>query len=135
MPVEHIWYPDGLYTCYSGTITGKELLRSTLDVGGDARFDELRYAIADWSACVESQVSVEDVEKLSAYIRAMSKSNPRISDLIVMREDFHSQALVNLFMFLTDEIPWYVMGFRSLQDVDSWLLDNLDITRESVLED
>ena len=134
MPVEHIWYPEGLYTRYTGCVRGEELLQSTLAVGGDARFDELRYAIADWSGCTKSLIGVDDVEKLSAYIRAMSKSNPRIADLVVMREDFHSQALVNLFMFLTDEIPWYVMGFRSLTDVDQWLLENLNIARECVVE-
>lgn len=38
-----------------------------------------------------------------------------------MREDFENQAFVNLYMFLTDEVPWQVLAFRSLAEAEAWL--------------
>lgn len=131
MAIEHIWISGGLHIRYLGSVSGDSLVADALEVGGDERFDDLRFIISDWSECVESSVGIADVEKLAAFISAMARTNPRIVNLNVMREDFNNQAFVNLYMFLTDEVPWQVLAFRSLDEAQTWLADNVDLASAS----
>jgi len=121
MSVKHNWEVKVLYIQYHGAVTGEEMISSALRVGGDARFDDLRYIISDWTDCSESNVSVEDVEKLAAFVAAMAKTNAHITNLNVMHEDFNRQAFVNLYMYLTDKVPWQELAFRTLDDARVWL--------------
>lgn len=121
MAIEHIWSPGGLHIRYLGSVSGENLVADALDIGGDERFDELRFIISDWSECVEPSVDIADVERLAAFISAMARTNSRVVNLNVMREDFENQAFVNLYMFLTDEVPWQVLAFRSLAEAEAWL--------------
>lgn len=127
MAIEHIWSPGGLHIRYLDSVSGDSLVADALEVGGDERFDDLRFIISDWSECVEPSVAIEDVETLAAFISAMARTNPRIVNLNVMREDFDNQAFVNLYMFLTDEVPWQVLAFRSLDEAKTWLGDNVGL--------
>lgn len=124
MAIEHIWSPSGLHIRYLDSVSGDSLVADALEVGGDERFDDLRFIISDWSECVEPRVDIADVERLAAFISAMARTNPRIVNLNVMREDFNNQAFVNLYMFLTDELPWQVLAFRSLDEAKEWLGNN-----------
>lgn len=132
MTIEHCWQPKGLHIRYLNTVTGEALVQAALDVGGDERFDSLRYVISDWSQCCVADVGVEDVEQLAAYIAAMARSNPRIYHLNVMRADLNNQAFINLYMFLTDEIPWQVTAYRSLAEARDWLQGNLAISESEM---
>ena len=92
------------------------MLESVLAVGGDERFHDLRYVIGDWTDCTESGVSVKDVEKLAAYVSAMARSNPHITNVSVMHSDFNPQAMINLYFYLTSETPWTMVAVRSLDE-------------------
>lgn len=127
MTIEHHWLDQGLHIRYLKRVSGAALIAAARDVGSDERFDDLRYIISDWSQCQEPEVSIEEVEQLAAYITAMAKSNSRINHLNIMREDFEHQAFINLYMFLTADIPWQVSAHRSVTEAESWLEDNLSV--------
>ena len=102
---------------YTDKISDKELLANALEISGDPRFDDLRVIIGDWSGAEESTVSEQGVEQLVAYISAMSISNPHITHLSIMYQgDETRQAMVNLFTVLTQNTPWTVKAFHSLEE-------------------
>jgi len=49
MPYQMIWEPRGVYTRYSGNVTGADMLGNIEDVCRDARFEQHRYHILDFS--------------------------------------------------------------------------------------
>tara|TARA_B100000809_G_C15138370_1_gene531693 strand:- start:1474 stop:1851 length:378 start_codon:yes stop_codon:yes gene_type:complete len=125
MSIKHEWLPHGLHIRYLDFVCGDSLLAAALEVSGDERFDDLRYIIGDWSGCTEAVVSTEEVATLAAYVKAIARSNSRIINLNVMRKDFGNQAFINLYMVLTDDVPWQVLAFRSLTEAESWLTEHL----------
>lgn len=127
MPIEHTWYEGGLHTRYLGRVSGEDMLQACLDVAGDSRLDELRWIIGDWSGCTESLVTIEDVQQLCSLLKPIAQTNPHIASLVVMRPDINGIAFTNLYMFLSDELPWFVMGYRTLDEVKSWLRQNLSV--------
>lgn len=127
MPVEHHFHTKGVYTRYLGRVTGEELVCAAMDMGAHPEFDDWRFAVGDWSECTDSQISVEDIERLCAQLRPMAKTNPNLASLVVMRPDMDGVAFTNLYMFLSDELPWFVMGYRSIEEVKVWLRDNLSV--------
>lgn len=133
--IEHIWKTNGLHIRYYDSVEGSSLVAAALVVGSDERFDDLRYILSDWSDCTDSNVGVDDVGELAAYISAMARSNPRITNLNVMRNDLDNQAFVNLYMFLTDEVPWKVLAYWSLEEARAWLRDNMQISDDELLRE
>jgi len=49
MPYQMIWEPRGVYTRFSGDVTGADMLGNIEDVCRDARFEQHRYHILDFS--------------------------------------------------------------------------------------
>ena len=49
MPYQVIWEPRGVYTRFSGDVTGADMLGNIEDVCRDARFEQHRYHILDFS--------------------------------------------------------------------------------------
>ena len=64
--VELIWESDGIVRRFSGTVSAEEMNASAVSVQSDARFDDLRYIIHDFTACCEVSASEDDLEFMAA---------------------------------------------------------------------
>jgi hypothetical protein len=61
------WEGRGVCWTFNGALTGRELLRSNLEIYGDERFDNMRYQIVDLTQIDSMNVSAEDMKKIAAY--------------------------------------------------------------------
>lgn len=121
MPIVHDWSAKGLHTKYIGSISGDDLVEDALKVSGDPRFDDIRYVIGDWTESGSNTIGIDDVERLAACMKAVAKSNPYIKNATVMDADEERAALVGLYLFLTEDIPWEVDAFKTLEEAKFWV--------------
>ncbi len=124
MTVEYCWEPKGIYIRFSGSITGVGILAAALDASGDPRFDDISYALVDLFDARSSTVNAEDMKQMAAYVSAMSLTNPRIKNAIVMFPDNEERsALAGLYQMLTDNLPWEIKLFETLDAAREWTDD------------
>lgn len=122
MPVQHHWESKQLlHTSYIGKVTADELINAALEVSGDQRFDDLSYIIGDWSQSTVSTITMDDVERLAAYISAISKSNPSIKNVSVMNRNESSQSLISIYSMFTEQTSWEMEAFHSMVEAREWL--------------
>ncbi len=123
-----------LHVRYVGEVSGQEYLESVLNFSGDARFDGLKYLIADWSEYSyaqaqsgekdpEARFNEKDIEKAAAYTRAMAMTNPNIKlAMVLMKKSIgHRGAFATLFESLSEGISWEVASFNTLAEAKVWL--------------
>ena len=122
MAVELTWESaDLLIIKYINEISGDQAYQASLKMSGDSRFDRLRAIIIDASTLRETKVSEKDIEKIAALTTALSKTNPRIKNAVVMAQDESSQSLSAFYKFLSDNIDWEVEIFHTEQEARQWL--------------
>jgi hypothetical protein len=86
MPYELIWEPQGVIKLFSGNVSGFELLKALIDVEGDARFDECRYAFNNFLDCTGISISKDILDEMAAIDLAASRSNARIRIAVIATE-------------------------------------------------
>lgn len=65
MACELVWEPEGVLTKFSGRISGTEFLDAVARIQSDARFDDARYVIHDFSAVATDVISDTVLTELS----------------------------------------------------------------------
>lgn len=78
MPFEITWEPRGVLRRYSGDVTIAERRRSFDLICGDRRFDDLRYAITDYLAVRDYEVTERATQEIAALHIAPLRTNPDI---------------------------------------------------------
>jgi hypothetical protein len=122
LSVELVWESKALLLIkYSGEVNGQDAYQTLLDIGADPRFDELKAILGDGSAIIKNIATSEDIEKMIAASRALSKSNPKIKNAIIMGPDSDAQTLISFYKFLSEDIEWEVEVFKSEQEARRWL--------------
>ena len=120
MPYTTTWTRNGVIWKYTGVLTGQEALQSNLDIYGDARFDELRYQIADFTDVSENQISEAYTKKIAYLDRAASQTNPNIKVAVIMENsDFIDTA--DIYTEFSKNSPWQVKVCHSREEADAWL--------------
>lgn len=124
MAIELDWESERLLCMrYTGMVHGRELLSTTLEISGDQRFDDLRYILSDWSNIKKTDISVDDVRVLAAYIKSMSKINGKIKNATVVSKDEAGQALASFYKHLTRDAAWDVDSFNTSEAARSWFAE------------
>lgn len=121
MTIQHHWEEKGLLIRYTGRTSGQELINSALELSGNARFDEIKYIIGDWSASEPGGITSEEVEALVACLRAIAQSNPRIINPSILPPEEHRQALVAFYVALTQDLPWNTDWFHTEEEARDWI--------------
>lgn len=121
MAIREIWESkDVLLVAYSGTVTGPELLESSLKLSGDARFEDVRLFLADWSDIERVAISPEDIKQLVACLRSASRLCPHAKNASVIRMNDTSTALLGWYKFLADDLSWDVEVFQTEEEARTW---------------
>lgn len=121
MAIEEIWETkDILRVVYSGTVSGPELLESSLKLSGDARFEDIRLFLADWSDIKRVAISPEDIKQLVACLRSASRLCPHAKNASVIRLNDTSTALLGWYKFLADDLSWDVEVFQTEEEARAW---------------
>ncbi len=114
------WENKGICWKYAGVVTGKELIRSNLDIYGDARFDNMRYQIVDLTDVEGIKVSAEDMKRIAAYDEAASLSNPYVKVAVVATSE-SAKALSIFYDNESSESPWETMLFDTVNEARFWI--------------
>jgi hypothetical protein len=77
------WEPRGVIKRFFGQVTDHDMLQSVLDIESDRRFDDLRYAISDFSGITGSSVGISTIEDIAIADKGASRSNPSIRIAVV----------------------------------------------------
>jgi hypothetical protein len=125
MAYELFWEERGVLWKFAGKVSSQEALKSNLDIYGDARFDSLRYEIADFSDVVDFEMNELDIKKVAFFDKAASKSNARIKVALVAPTPI-AKALLEQYAVHSDPSPWEVCLFEKLDEARAWLDSVLD---------
>jgi len=119
MPYRLTWEPKGVYRRYFGDVTIQERRASLDAICGDARFDDLRFAITDYLAVEAYQVTSESTLEIAAMHIGPLATNPRIviaavatrPDIVAAIQDFIGHGLTS--------VPYRV--FDTLDEARRWV--------------
>ena len=113
------WEQSGVYRAFFDRADCDEFMQSLKEVHGDARFDDIRYVINDFTACTEIVFDAEAIREMSAMDMAASVSNPRIRIAIVGASEF-VKAGIEAYM-AKGLSPYPIQLFASLDEARRWL--------------
>ncbi len=118
MAYQNVWEKRGIYRKYQGFITGLDLLNAVREVEGDARFDQIRYVINDFSEVTEQAISQQDLEEVAALDYAAAFSNPNIR-LAVVATDPSITEMASLYSEFSDS-PYPTEIFSEIESARAW---------------
>jgi hypothetical protein len=99
-----------------------EINKASGTLHGDARFDELKYVIADFLEADLKKIEMTQIEEPAAIDYAASMSVPRMK-VALIAQDFSSSA-EKCTRYIEESkrfgSPWEIRVFNSLEDADAW---------------
>ena len=119
MPVALQWEPHGVVRTLSGTVEIEEYMDSVASLQNDARFDELRFIVEDFSDCTMQHVSEADMEMVLANAIGAAYSNPYIRIAAVAVEP-QARHLIQLFAKAS---PFITRVFAQMAQAREWVGD------------
>lgn len=121
MPNHITWEPKGFVHCFSGILTGKELLTAIETAHADPRFDDAKYAIADFTGCSGLLVTDEEAETLSAIAGAAASSRRRTTRSAFVVSD--PQLILYFDRFIESiHAPLDTRRFSSVDEAKRWAM-------------
>jgi hypothetical protein len=117
MPCKVTWKDNGLLWELSGNISAEEFHRINLDHQGDARWDELRYLIADFRNVISIDFPEEELILIQAMDKAAAKSNPYLKIASIANTDETRK----FAEFYGTDTPWEYKVFETFEEARSWL--------------
>ncbi|MEQ9824374.1 MAG: hypothetical protein ABQ298_08315 [Puniceicoccaceae bacterium] len=120
MPYQISWEDRGLRWRFYGKVTSQECVQSNLDIYGDARFDSLRYQIADFSEVTELSLNERDMQKIAYLDKAACRSNPRIKVALVAPSET-ARELLQAYTHHASDSPWQSQVFSTVEQAEQWL--------------
>ncbi|WP_101757884.1 hypothetical protein [Oceanicoccus sp. KOV_DT_Chl] len=120
MPCDIEWRGRSIHWKFHGAITSEQLIKTYSSLYGDARFDDTRGQVRDYSQVTELHVSFDDVLRIAAFDKAAAKSNPRMKIAFVFNNQEYS-SLASLYDSELDGGPWQVNFFTCANEAIEWV--------------
>lgn len=117
MPYKVEWYPMRVHREFLGNVTGWDLLRSSLDIYADERFDHIHSQIIDFSTSKKLQFAKIDLRKVDQVEKLAQKSNPKLHALIILPE------------YIFDAHIWFVEEYGKETD---WRIRRFACTADAI---
>ena len=120
MPYENYWDEKGLHRKFTGNICGKEILDSNLSIQGDARFDEIKYVLNDFSLINKFKLTEHDINIISTIdnVAAISKKSLKIA---IVTTDTELLKWAKLYLEMMQGSPYIAGVFDSYNDAHNWV--------------
>lgn len=117
------WKERGVCWKYSSSVSGEEVIKASVAIYADKRFDELRYKLCDFLEADSISMTARDTSKLVCQHAAAAQTNPDIKIAVVGKKiDFPSLSLlVEHFSSYESEFSWPVALFEGLVAAHEWL--------------
>lgn len=119
MPYRITWESEGVYSKFWGEVNVVQVLAMLEEVGGDYRFDEIFYLLADYTEVTTPQVTPSDVDLVAAIDRAQMLSNQHYLHAAVAESE---EALVLLRYWVSlYQDPRHASYFTSVAEARAWV--------------
>jgi hypothetical protein len=118
MPYRLTWEHQGVYRQYFGDVTIAERRKSFDVITGDARFDNLRYAITDYLAVNSYEITQEATAEIAALHIGPFISNPSIAMAAVVDRPEIVAAIEDFVNHRFTATPYRM--FRTLGEAREW---------------
>ena len=122
MPVTQINEPHGITLEYSGILSIQDFSSCILAMGDDPNFIHVRYIIIDYSKVTGDNISLGNVEEISAQTIGGSYRNKNFIISIVAPSD-RMKELSNYYKELTETV--YISIFDNIIDARNWIDNEL----------
>ena len=119
MPYELVWEPRGVYRRYYGDVTIAERRASFDAICGDARFDDLRYAITDYLAVQAYEITTQATAEIAAMHVGPLLTNPRLLIAAVVVRDDIVAAIQQFIRHGFTDAPYCI--FPTLDEARLWV--------------
>ncbi len=119
MPYQITWEPHGVCVRYTGPSSGEEVARFATEAQADSRFDDIRYALHDFTACTGAVFSQPTIEMLAATDAAASVTNRRVRVAVVTDRD-DVKAMVDAYLKVGLH-PYPLRIFAGVEEARRWL--------------
>lgn len=119
MAYTNIWEEQGLYRVFTGTTSGSEVLKSNLDLHGDARFDRIHFVLNDFTAIQDFEVSDLDISLISHTDKAAAISKPVLKIAIVTTCEVLLEWVHKYLSRMTD-VNYACIVFDNLDEARKW---------------
>ena len=119
MPYTIGWESHGIHSRFTGDVTGKEIIAHGAKLHGDARFDSVRFIIADFSGTQQLTITLDEVKEIAARDAVAALSNPRVRVAIVSNSETVD---VGSALYKSDNAnsTWKAEIFRTLEEARRW---------------
>ena len=120
MPYSIEWEKLGVRWIYTGVVNGQDVLQSNRDVYGDARFDKMRYQLADFLKAESFNFTEMDVKQIAYMDKAAATTNPFVKVAIAADHEV-AKELTNLYAKYAEDSPWETRIFETIEEAKKWI--------------
>ena len=120
MPYSVEWKERGAHWKFTGIVTGQEILQADLDLYGDERFDNLSYALFDFSGGTSFALTEKEMKEIAYLDMASTPTNPNIKLAIVASHDVMKK-MSGLYAEYMELSPWETKIFDTVEEAKQWL--------------
>ena len=122
MAYQITWKEDAVVFTFYGELDINEVHKASGTLHGDARFDELKYVIANFLEADLKKIEMTQIEEHAAIDYAASMSVPRIKVALIAKDFSSSAEKCTRYIEESKRFgsPWEIRIFSSLEDADAW---------------
>ena len=120
MPYETHWENEGIRRVFSGIVTDGDLLRCNLELYDDARFESIRYEIADFRAGESFTVTAKTLRRVARMDGDQAVRNPSVKVAVIATAAVQ-KGLAQVYALSGGDTPWVTEVFDSEEDARAWL--------------
>ena len=121
MPYSSEWKETVSYQTFTGIVTGRDILLADMDLYRDKRFDQLRYALFDFSGATSIDVSKKEMKEIAYVDRAAAISNPKITVVVITDNHDLMRELTNLYAEYIEPSPWETVIFDTIEETKEYV--------------
>ncbi len=110
---------DGLSRIFSGSVSEREIIASTMEMYENSKYDSLKYAISCFLDVEKFDLEFDGVRKLAQLSRSVEARNPSLKVAIVANNSI-MKALAALYKLELCDSSRPAQIFDSLQDARRW---------------
>jgi len=119
MPYTYEWDKNHFLATFTGDVVRDEIFSCSDIFQGDARFDDTRSTLWDFSAVDNVRITVEDIIERAAIDNAASKSNRRVKLAIVTSRP-SEEILANLYEAENSSMNWDIKICKTKSEALNW---------------
>jgi hypothetical protein len=123
MGYELIWRGEGVVKRFFAHAAYDDLVRATLEVESDYRFDHIRWVLNDFLAVAGASVEADHIEEMAAIDKAASLSNSQII-IAIVAADPTIIAMARYYAYSALN-AYETRIFSTLAEAYDWLLKSL----------